>query len=146
MTATAPDAITGYWRTEGGEAVFEILARGDSYAGRIVWLREPDYPADDPQGMGGQPIVDRNNPDPAQRDRPLLGLELLTGLRYRRERGNARWHDGRIYNSENGKLYRCHVWLADDDHLKLRGYIGRPILGATTTWTRVPAPDPFPAR
>lgn len=34
----------------------------------------------------------------------------------------------------------CRVWLSDDGDLQLRGFFGTPILGTTTTWTRVEAP------
>lgn len=140
--APAPaDAIVGFWRTDGGGAVVEIRPSGDTYTGRLVWLRESRYPADDPRGIGGQPVTDRHNPDPAARDRPLLGLELLTGLSYAVEDGEARWRGGRIYDTENGKRYDCNVRLVDHDHLKLHGYIGIPLLGRTTTWTRVADPD-----
>ena len=41
----------------------------------------------------------------------------------------------------SGKWYDCNLWLADADHLKVHGYIGVPLLGKTTTWTRVPDPN-----
>ncbi len=147
-TTTAADAIVGFWQTEAGGAVVQIM-RSDAldasaaprYEGRLAWLRESHYPADDPQGMAGQPVADRHNPDAALRERPLQGLTLLTGLRYRhREHDDAQWVDGRVYDTENGKRYDCIVWLADNEHLKLRGYVGIELLGQTTTWTRVPDP------
>jgi len=149
VAQAAPDAIVGFWQTQGGDAVIEIAATDATgkaststrYQGQLAWLRERRYPADDPQGMADQPVADRHNPNPALRERPLLGLTLLTGLHYRtREDDDAQWVDGRIYDTENGKHYDCIVWLVDDDHLKLRGYVGIELLGRTTTWTRVPDP------
>ncbi|MFC3105946.1 DUF2147 domain-containing protein [Salinisphaera aquimarina] len=138
----APDAIAGFWRTEGGEAIVEIRNAGAQYRGRLVWLRQPHYPEGDPRGIGGQPVTDRHNPDPARRDRPLIGLPLLTGLIYHvDDRGKAHWRSGRVYDTENGKHYDCNVWLADADHLKLRGYLGIELLGRTTTWERVDEPE-----
>jgi len=147
QASSGPDAIVGFWQTEDGGAVIEITsadaldAEKSGYQGHLAWLRESHYPADDPQGMDGEPVVDRHNPDPALRTRALIGLKLLTGLRYRvREDGDARWVDGHVYDTENGKRYDCIAWLADDDHLKLRGYVGIKLLGRTTTWTRVADP------
>ncbi|MES1924624.1 hypothetical protein T31B1_04835 [Salinisphaera sp. T31B1] len=137
-------AISGFWQTEQGEAVVEIRADPDTqtYSGRLVWLRQARYLQDDPRGIGGQRVVDRHNPDPDRRTRPLLGLTLLTGLAYHPQArdGRGQWQSGRIYDTENGKHYDCYVWLADAEHLKLHGYVGVRLLGRTTTWTRVADP------
>lgn len=137
----APGAITGYWRTNKGGAVIHITAKDDHFSGRIVWLKTNRYPPDDPLGMGGQAIVDRENPHPAKRDRPMLGLRLIKGLHYHvLDNNRARWEDGRVYDADRGQWYDCKLWLADSDHLKLHGYVGIPVLGRTTTWTRVADP------
>ena len=143
--ARPPEAIAGFWQTEGDEAVIQIRVEGHDFPGTIVWLAEDHYPADDPRGMGGQIVVDRDNPDPAKRNRPLIGLTLLKNLDYHvssndPDNAEARWINGRIYDSERGKWYDCNLWLADADHLKVHGYIGVPLLGKTTTWTRVADP------
>lgn len=137
------DAIEGYWRTADGGAIVHITVDGGHFPARIVWLKQDHYPADDAQGMGGQAIVDRHNPDPDKQDRPVVGLRLIKDLDYHvLDNGQARWEHGRVYNPDNGKWYHCYLRMADHDHLKLHGYIGLPILGHTTTWTRVAAPEP----
>ncbi|RJS93965.1 DUF2147 domain-containing protein [Salinisphaera sp. Q1T1-3] len=138
-------AIAGFWRTEGGEAIIRIDAHAGHFPGRLAWLAEDHYPADDDQGMGGQPVVDRHNPDPAKRNRRLLGLKIIKNLDYHvGDDQQAHWVNGRIYDTERGKWFDCRIQLADRDHLKLRGYIGLPVLGRTTTWTRVPDPNQHP--
>lgn len=145
--ATQPrDAIAGYWRTEGGEAIIHIQARKNRFPGTIAWLAETHYPADDPKGMGGQAVVDRHNPDPGKRDRSLIGLQMIKNLHYHVDDNHqAHWEDGRIYDSERGKWYDCTLWLADHDHLKVHGYIGVTLLGRTTTWVRVDDPATHPS-
>ena len=69
------DSILGLWRTEptdNGYAHVEISERGGTYDGLVVWLSEPEFPPGDERA--GQPKVDRLNPDPAERGRPVLGL------------------------------------------------------------------------
>ena len=39
----------------------------------------------------------------------------------------------------SGSTYTCNIALDGDDRLRLRGYVGIPLLGRTTTWTRVGA-------
>jgi uncharacterized protein (DUF2147 family) len=137
-----PDAVLGSWITKDGKSRVEIVKDGDVYEGRIVWLKEPVYPADDNKGMAGQTKVDRENPDPVLRTRPIIGLPLIQGFRYD---GDEVWADGTIYNPENGKLYKCKLTLQMDGSLKVRGYIGIPLLGETQIWTRPPADTPAPS-
>lgn len=132
------DAITGRWETEDGKAHVEITRRGGEYVGEIVWLGEPLYPPDDPEGMGGRPRIDRENPDPGLRHRPIVGLQILEGLEYD---GDGEWTGGTIYDPEIGKTYKCKARLSDDGRtLHLRGYIGFSLLGRTSEWRRVAAP------
>ena len=57
----------------------------------------------------GCPLRDRHNPDPALRTRMVEGMEILRELR------------------------------PGDDRIRLRGYVAVPLIGRTTTWTRVGA-------
>lgn len=136
-----PDAIAGFWKTAGGGAIIRIEATQGRFPGHIVWLQQDHYPADDKQGMGGQAIVDRHNPDPDKRDRPVVGLQMIKDLDYHvSDNDRVEWTNGRVYDADRGRWFDCYVWLADRDHLKLHGYIGIRVLGRTTTWTRVTDP------
>lgn len=127
----------GLWRTPPdpahGAAVVEIAPRGDGLAGRIRWLEKPLYPPGDPDA--GKPKVDRENPNPSLRVRPVLGLEILGGFRW----DGTRWVDGTIYDPVSGNTYRATLYLESRDRLRLRGYVGIPLLGRTEVWTRVEA-------
>lgn len=57
----------------------------------------------DPQT--GQPWTDKNNPDPAMRNRSLVGVPVLYSLM---PDGPARW-SGRLYNIDNGQSYTGHL-------------------------------------
>ena len=52
---------------------------------------------------------------------------------------NGTWVNGRIYDPASGSTYTCQLALDGDDRARLRGYVGIPLLGRTTTWTRVGA-------
>lgn len=128
----AADDVLGIWNTAEGRSRVEVYKCADRYCGRITWLKEPTYPADDAKGMAGQPKVDRENPDPALRSRPINGLEILQNFRY----DDGQWNDGSIYDPREGKTYRCKITLGDDGKLKVRGYIGISLFGRTTEWSR----------
>ena len=127
------DAVLGVWSTKDGDAHFEIYKCGAQYCGKISWLCQPNY-SKNKQGLAGLPKTDRKNPDPALRKRPLVDMPFMEGFRYA---GDNRWEDGRIYNPEDGQKYGCELWLDGQNRLKVRGYLGIPLLGSTETWVRV---------
>lgn len=129
--AADADSIIGFWNTQDNDAVFEIYACGSLYCGKIISLEEPNYPPTDKK-MPGKPKVDINNPDPALRNRTLAGLRLIFGFHYE---GDNSWK-GMIYNPEDGETYHCNFSMDGENRLKVRGYIGIPLLGRTQVWTR----------
>lgn len=131
--AAPGDEIIGLWATDKAEAHVEIYKTdNERYSGRIVWLKDPFYPDDDP--MAGEPKIDRENPDPALRGRAIEGLEIIRDFKFD---GDRRWNDGEIYDPENGKTYSSKMWLTDEGTLKVRGYVGISLFGRTTEWTPV---------
>ncbi len=134
---TDGDAIVGLWQTEPdvhGYAYVQIVRNGDRYDGRIVYLEKPRYGPDEERP--GEIKVDLNNPDPALQERRILGLEILKGFVYA---GKGKWKNGTIYDPNNGKTYKCKMWLEGNDTLKVRGFIGFSLLGRNETWHRAPA-------
>ena len=132
--AQNPEAIVGKWWNQEKEAQIEIYACEGKFCGKIVWLKNPDYSADDPKGMSGKPRVDRENPDSSKRERPILGMNLLSGFTHS---GGNLWEGGQIYDPREGKTYKCKMTLETPDRLKVRGYIGISLIGKTNEWTRV---------
>jgi uncharacterized protein (DUF2147 family) len=131
--AADEDKILGLWNTPENDCKIEIYKCGNKYCGRIAWLKEPLYPADDEGGMADKPIVDRENPSPDLRARPLIGLQLMEGFTYI---GKNVWEKGTIYNPDNGKTYKCKMTLSAPDRLEVRGFIGISLFGGTSIWTR----------
>ena len=120
----------------GGEKIkCEIYKEDDKYSGKIVWSKHMVYPEGDPDA--GKAVHDRENPDPAKRDQPIIGLVIVKGLKYA---GKGRWSRGTIYDPEVGKTYKVKVSREDEDTLNIRGFIGVSLLGRTTVWTRYKEP------
>jgi uncharacterized protein (DUF2147 family) len=140
----AEASIVGDWLVQSRDAVIRVERVGDEYEGHIVWQLHDTYGPEDGAELKGKTVTDRKNPDPALRSRPLTGLRLLWGLRYDPDSGE--WLDGRVYDSDNGKVYHCQIRLLSDDKLSLRGYIGISLLGGNTVWTRVNGPLPPPGK
>lgn len=130
--ANDADAIIGIWKTEEDKSLVEIYKVGDAYHGKIIDLKEKVFEAG--HEREGQTQVDLENPDPKLRERPIIGLEIVTDFEYA---GRGKYEDGKIYDPESGSTYKCKATLTDADTLKVRGYIGVALLGRTTVWKRV---------
>lgn len=133
--------IKGTWQTQkqdGRDVRIEIadcVSDHSLLCGKIVWLQQPVYGADDPEA--GRPKHDRNNEDEELKPRRLLGLELLSSFH---EESEAKFVDGRIYNPEDGQTYTCELTLEGDNDLKVYGYVdvlGIVPVGKTQIWKRV---------
>lgn len=124
--------ILGVWKTEKGEAKVEIFMCGERFCGRIIWLKNPVY-TDSRDGDIGAPVIDRKNPDPTLRSRPVLGLRILEGFI---PEGGSNWGNGTCYDPMSGHTYRGKMHLVSPDRLELRGYVGIPLFGRTSVWTR----------
>jgi uncharacterized protein (DUF2147 family) len=132
--AVSPDAILGKWWNQEKESQIEIYKADGKYFGKIVYLKEPAYPANDPEGMGGQTKIDRKNPDVNKRNVPLIGLLMLWDFS---NTGDNLWENGFIYDPRDGKTYKCKMTLESPDILNVRGFIGVSLFGRTNAWTRV---------
>jgi uncharacterized protein (DUF2147 family) len=119
--------IVGVWLTGGDEpAKIQIYRSYDKFYGRIIWLQNPE--------KDGNPRVDKNNPDESKRNRQIVGLGILNGMKF--DKDDKEWHGGKIYDPESGKTYNCQITLRTRNTLRVRGYVGWSLLGRTETWTR----------
>ena len=131
--AAGGDDVLGVWNNGEKDAKIEIVKCGDTYCGKIVSLKTPNYPEGSKDGVPGTPKLDHNNPDPNLRKNPVIGLEIVKGFAYA---GDSKWVDGKVYDPKNGKTYSGKMTLVSPNQLNLRGFIGISLLGRTTTWTR----------
>jgi uncharacterized protein (DUF2147 family) len=127
VRAASADAILGTWLTDDGASKVEVSATrtadGSSvYAGKVIWLKEPM--------RDGRPVHDANNADTSQRERPILGLTILSGFRAT----GGGWGGGTVYSPRAGKSYPAELSVAPDGRLQLKVSAG--ILSKTDYWTR----------
>lgn len=130
---SASDDILGPWFNEDKDAKIDIFKCGNDYCGKIVWLKEPNYPTGSKLGTPGTPKLDHFNPDSARRKDALMGLQIMQGLQF--SGGNV-WKNGEIYDPDSGKTYNAKAKLVSPTELDLRGFIGISLIGRTEKWTR----------
>ena len=124
--AQSPTPV-GVWLHANQRIQIEIAPCDDKLCAKIIWFKWPN----DAQGL---PLVDLKNSNPALRNRPLLGLEVLQGLR---RAGEDSWKDGRVYNPDDGENYQADISIAGDGTLRIRAFVLTPLFGKTLVWTHV---------
>ena len=118
--------VIGKWKLDDGSAIVEVYKSGDSYNGKIVWLKDATMP-------DGSPVCDLNNPDKSLRSRKLMGLNMLSELK----KTGDQYTQGSIYDPGNGKTYNCSMKV-EGDVLKVRGSLDKKgRIGRTMDWFRV---------
>jgi uncharacterized protein (DUF2147 family) len=117
---------TGEWLVADGTARIRIAPCNGALWGVIAWAQTPG--------------TDQNNPDPALRSRPVVGMPIL--LNMKKVEPN-RW-DGEVYNAENGRTYTANISLVQDDVLRIEGCVFGGLFCGGENWTRdmaQPAPS-----
>ena len=108
----APTSPTGWWRTQMHGATVEIRDCGDrspcAFLARV----------DSATAKGN--TRDVRNPDARLRDRPLIGVPILWGLRP----SAAGWTGGGAYNPETGQTFRSSLRVLPNDRLQVTGCLG----------------------
>lgn len=124
------DAVLGSWiSTDNTVAVKVYKVHESEYRAKVIWF-------DDRLGSG-IPMgkrVDDLNPDPAKRNRKILGAEILTGLKYN-PKSNS-WENGKIYDATSGRYWdssaKFHNLL-----LKVRGFWKFKWIGKSMSFRRL---------
>lgn len=126
-TTPDADAIVGSWVSQAKDSKTELVKAGDTYSGKLLagWGNEL-YKAD-----GKTLRKDVKNPDARLRDRPLLGMVIISDLRYE----NGVYKGGKLYDARMGKTFSCDMKM-NAGTLEMRIYWGSSLFGMTKKWTR----------
>lgn len=130
--------IVGTWITQQlTEITIEPCEAGFcGYITKIVVPQEvlDQYGEEQINALGEENFFDYLNKDPALRDRPILGLELLT---LTRQTGPVRY-DGTVYNPRDGETYEGYVEILGPDTVSLTGCVFFNRICQGEEWTRAP--------
>jgi uncharacterized protein (DUF2147 family) len=126
IVSASPTAVEGTWLSGDGDGLIRVEVVGADLRATIRGSAT---------GESDRADRDEKNPDPALRNRPLVGLNIFSGFKYDED---GIWSGGRIYDPNSGNTYRCKIELLDPDTLKVRGFIGVSLFGRTEIWKRRP--------
>jgi uncharacterized protein (DUF2147 family) len=100
----------GLWVAKDGGKI-RISPCGKGMCGFIAQTGSPKDPAT------GRPPTDKNNPDPAKRNRPLVGIETLINMQ---PNGASKW-SGQLYNDDDGKTYPGNLIENGPSSIRIEG-------------------------
>jgi uncharacterized protein (DUF2147 family) len=118
----APGDIAGPWLTAKADSIVSFAPCGPGWCGRIAKVL---------RFTPGGPTTDVHNPDPALRNRPIEGLQLI---QLDRQEGPA-WR-GTVYDPRSGRTYRVYVRRSSATRLDVQGCFA--FICETQQW-RVPS-------
>jgi len=113
FAATSETGFTspiGLWLAKDG-AKIRISQCGRNLCGFIVQSSPPADPAT------GRPMTDKNNADPAKRNRPLVGVEMLISMH---RDSTSKW-SGQLYNDDDGKTYSGNLIEQGPSSIRIEG-------------------------
>lgn len=113
--------ITGMWLTKKKDAAVQVEKCGEELCGHVSWLKE-----------GVEQFSEAGV--------PLCQAQVLYGFKSADADGSV-WEGGTVYKADDDKSYDGILTLVDDNTVKLRAYIGIPLLGETKTLTRTSQKD-----
>ena len=113
-TAAAHASPVGLWRAKDGAQIRVAPCGKQKLCGFIAATSQRIDPAT------GKPPVDKNNPDPKKRTRPIAGIEILTGMT---PSGQGEW-SGQLYNDDDGKTYNGKLKELGPKEIRIEGCAG----------------------
>lgn len=117
------DFITGKYELPNGLWV-KIYRHGNTYKGKIISVQH--Y-------IEGE-TLDVKNPSRHLRNRPLVGLEIISGLTFHPD--NGQWIKGEMYAPEKGMTVNLRIEKAGETELVAVG--SKLLFNKTLRWERLP--------
>jgi uncharacterized protein (DUF2147 family) len=141
VEAAPVSPVEGVWRTQLLSEV-TIAACPEGFCGTLSHIVVPEgmlngAEAEAAAAMSPEDFFDYRNEDPALRDRPMMGLQILTLWQGK----EPHIFDGEIYNPEDGKTYSGFVEMIGPDTLRLNGCVLFNVVCRGEDWTRVPVEE-----
>lgn len=122
------ERVCGKWESTDKKLIVQVYTEGNQFVAKLLWY----------SNNGGRPLDywrDVKNPDPKLRSRRLLGMSLLSGLRYNKD-ADA-WEDGTVYDSTHGHYWNASATIDKKGQLRVRGYWHFKFIGRTMAFYRV---------
>lgn len=124
------EGATGLWLTQKEGIIVKLYDCDGAICGQTVWLKKMN-------NKDGTPRLDTKNPDPALHNRHWCGINVISNVK---PTAPGTWEGGEVYDPKTGETFDFNIEETAEG-LKVRGYLGVPLLGKTERWTRTDGKD-----
>ena len=111
VNLSSEEGIFGYWLTSG--SIVKIETCNNSICGEIATVFTEE-------GVDPESILDENNKDKLKRDRPIVGINILSDFSIEKSDQKI-FKGGKIYDPRSGNTYKSNLYLNEDGTLKVEG-------------------------
>ena len=111
VNLSSEEGIFGYWLTSG--SIVKIETCNNSICGEIATVFTEE-------GVDPESILDENNKDKSKRERPIVGINILTDFSIEKSDQKI-FKGGKIYDPRSGNTYKSNLYLNEDGTLKVEG-------------------------
>jgi uncharacterized protein (DUF2147 family) len=125
---SAQQKICGKWECTDKSIRIEVYMQGNEYKANLIWFKDTE----------GKPMdywTDQHNPDPALRNRKILGMSMLSDLKYNSDTNS--WENGIVYDSKHGREWNASAAIDKKGMLRVRGYWHFKFIGRTMDFVRM---------
>lgn len=131
INATHPNDVLGTWMSVDNSVKVKVYKVNNQFRARIIWFNHLLSESKKPMHLSS----DIHNPNPNLRNRKILGMEILDGLRYDVQK--KEWVDGKIYDASSGRYWNSSAKLLQNGTLKVRGFWKAEWIGKSISFRKV---------
>ncbi len=104
-------SLVGTYLKQDGKSKIEFYQTGNTYSGKVVWLKEPN-------NASGQPLKDVNNPDKSLKNRTIINCTVIKNLQYD---GEGSYIKGEAYRPEEGDNIKLKIQIKSNGTILVTG-------------------------
>ena len=130
---TNSDKILGKWISTEGNLIVQVYKEKDLFKAKVIWFDDSGS-----KKLSMNSRTDSSNPDVSLQKRKILGLEILSDLKYNPQ--TNRWEDGIIYDPQGGKHWKSFALINEEGLLKVKGFWKFEFICKTISFKKIDQP------
>lgn len=121
--------LVGVWQCNDYDIRVDVFSENNEINARLL-----SFPCTHKVKMSLKDHKDVRNPDKTLRDRSLLNIPILFGLK---PENDYKWSNGNVYVPTTGQTLRASLVRMTGNQVKITGFIGFEFIGKTLIFNRV---------
>lgn len=121
--------LVGVWQCNAHDIRVNVFLENNEINARLL-----SFPCSHKVKLPLKDHKDIHNPDKNLRQRSLLNIPILSGLKYETD---SKWSNGSVYLPTTGQSLKATIVKINSNQVEIRGYLGFEFIGKSLTFNRV---------